>query len=126
MAGDREPRDPVLGRAAGDARAQVALDGYAISVVAHPIAYAWSSATARRRSVPGGVGRRTPRGRSTGAGVTTTWSCTWCGPAWPTPPAPAWGLDFGDQYLGTVTIGEPITYHTAEIRSLLRSRTVGR
>ena len=39
--------------------------------------------------------------------------------------APAWGLDFGDQDLGTVTIPEPVTYHEAEIRSVLRSRTAG-
>ncbi len=37
--------------------------------------------------------------------------------------APAWGLDFGDQYLGTVTLPERVVYHEAEIRALLRSRT---
>ena len=37
--------------------------------------------------------------------------------------APALGLDFGVQDLGTVTLPEPVHYHEAEIRALLRSRT---
>ena len=31
--------------------------------------------------------------------------------------------DFGVQDLGTVTLPEPVNYHAAEIRALLRSRT---
>ena len=37
--------------------------------------------------------------------------------------APSFGLDFGTQYLGTVTLPEPVVYHEAEIRALLRSQT---
>ena len=37
--------------------------------------------------------------------------------------APAWGLDFGELYLGTVTLPEAVVYHEAEIRALLRTRT---
>ena len=46
---------------------------------------------------------------------------TWAGLAHVT--APALGLDFGSQYLGTVTLPAPVVYHEAEIRALLRSRT---
>jgi hypothetical protein len=45
----------------------------------------------------------------------------WAGLAHTT--APAWGLDFGIQSLGTVTVPETVVYHEAEIRALLRSRT---
>jgi hypothetical protein len=46
---------------------------------------------------------------------------TWAGLAHVT--APALGLDLGLQALGTVTLAEPVAYHEAEIRALLRSRT---
>jgi hypothetical protein len=46
---------------------------------------------------------------------------TWAGLAHVT--APALGLDFGLQDLGTVTLPEAVGYHVAEVRALLRSRT---
>ena len=46
---------------------------------------------------------------------------TWAGLAHVT--APAFGLDFGMQYLGTVTLAVAQTHHVAEIRALLRSRS---
>ena len=106
-----------------DARATVDLDGYVVSVVAHPIAYAWSfgDGTVSMGASPGGPdgpARATFRRRGD-YGVTLY--VVWSGLAHIT--APAWGLDFGEQYLGTVTLPEAAGYHEAEIRALLRTRT---
>ena len=114
------------GAAPGDAQAQVTLDGYAVSVVAHPIAYAWEFGDGTTTVLPAAASAATPtraeyRRRGDYDVVLYT---VWAGLA--DTSAPAWGLDFGDQDLGTVTIAETVTYHTAEIRSLLRSRAVGR
>jgi hypothetical protein len=46
---------------------------------------------------------------------------TWAGLAHVT--EPTLGLDFGLQYLGTVTLPVTSVHHVAEIRALLRSRT---
>jgi hypothetical protein len=109
-----------------DARATVALDGYTVSVTAHPIAYAWSfgDGTTTVRPDPGtrilparvGYGRR--------GDYEVALYVVWAGRAQIS--QPAWGLDFGDLDLGTVTIPERVTYHEAEIRAVLRSRAAGR
>lgn len=108
-----------------DARATVTLDGYMVEVAAHPVAYAWAfdDGTTSVGSSPGSAGaplRATFRRRGDhGLGLYVTWA----GLAHIT--APALGLDFGMQYLGTVTLPVTATHHVAEIRALLRSRTVG-
>ena len=105
-----------------DAQADVELNGYVVSVVAHPIAYAWSFGDGTvRAGEPGGPdapSRVTFRRRGD---YDVILYVVWAGLAHIT--APAWGLDFGEQYLGTVTLPEAIGYHQAEIRALLRSRT---
>src|SRR5262249_21312259 len=106
-----------------DARATVALDGYVVDVAAHPVAYAWAfdDGTTSVGASPGSAGaplRATFRRRGDhGLGLYVTWA----GLAHMS--APAWGLDFGLQYLGTVTLPVSHTHHVAEIRALLRSRT---
>ena len=111
------------GAALPDARAEVDLGGYAVSVAAHPVAYSWSfgDGTTSVSTGPGSAdapSRITYRRRGDYAVVLYV---TWAGLAHVT--APALGLDFGLQDLGTVTLPEPISYHEAEIRALLRSRT---
>jgi hypothetical protein len=104
-----------------DARATVTLDGYVVDVAAHPVAYGWAfgDGTTSVGSSPGSDGaplRATFRGRgdpSIGLYV------TWAGLAHVS--APAFGLDFGMQYLGTVTLPVGQVHHVAEIRALLRS-----
>jgi hypothetical protein len=106
-----------------DARATVDLRGYSVTVVAHPVAYAWSfgDGTTSVGSGPGtpGTPARTEYRRRGDYAVTLY--VVWAGLAHTT--APAWGLDFGLQSLGTVTLPETVAYHEAEIRALLRSRT---
>ncbi len=106
-----------------DARATVNLDGYVVEVAAHPVAYAWAfgDATTSVSSGPGGpdVPTRATFRRRGDYGVVLY--VTWAGLAHVA--APALGLDFGLHYLGTVTLPEPVVYHEAEIRALLRSRT---
>jgi hypothetical protein len=106
-----------------DARASVVLDGYAVDVLAHPVAYGWAldDGTTSVGSTPGGPTdplRATFRRR--GDHVLSLY-VTWAGVAHTT--APSLGLDFGLQDLGTVTIPVSSTHHVAEIRALLRSRT---
>ena len=105
-----------------DARARVTLDGYVVDVAAHPIAYAWvfGDGTVSVSTGPGSSGspaRATYRRRGD---YDVVLYVVWAGIAHVT--APAWGLDFGTQYLGTVTLPESIPYHAGEIRALLRSR----
>jgi len=105
-----------------DARATVILDGYVVDVAAHPIAYAWAfdDGTTSVGSSPGSAGaplRATFRLRGD-HGVALY--VTWAGLAHIT--AHAWGLDFGMQYLGTVTLAVAGVHNVAEIRALLRSR----
>jgi hypothetical protein len=111
------------GAALPDARADVVLDGYAIDVAARPVAYAWSfgDGTTKVSTGPGSADaprRVTYRRRGD---RTVVLYVTWAGLAHVT--APALGLDFGLQDLGTVTLPEPVTYRASEIRALLRSRT---
>jgi hypothetical protein len=106
-----------------DARARVTLDGYVVDVAAHPIAYAWAfgDGTVAVMAGPASAGapaRATYRRRGD---YEVGLYVVWAGIAHVT--EPGWGLDFGTQYLGTVTLPESIPYHAAEIRALLRSRT---
>jgi len=106
-----------------DARATVTLDGYVVDVAAHPVAYGWAfdDGTTSVGSSPGDAAaplRATFRRR--GDHVVALY-VTWAGLAHVT--APGFGLDFGMQYLGTVTLPVTTSHHVAEIRALLRSRT---
>jgi hypothetical protein len=106
-----------------DARATVTLDGYVIDVAAHPTAYGWvfDDGTTSVGSSPGDAAaplRATFRRRGDHA---VALYVTWAGLAHVT--APQFGLDFGMQYLGTVTLPVTTNHHVAEIRALLRSRT---
>ncbi|HEY3669783.1 MAG TPA: hypothetical protein VGN51_02530 [Acidimicrobiia bacterium] len=104
-----------------DVRATVNLDGYVVDVSARPMAYGWAfdDGTTSVGSSPGSAGaplRATFRRRGDhGLALYVTWA----GFAHIT--APALGLDFGLQYLGTVTLPVAGTHHVAEIRALLRS-----
>ncbi len=111
------------GAALPDVRATVELRGYVVTVAAHPVAYAWSfgDGTTTVGAGPGSPeapARAEYRRRGDyGVGLYVVWA------GLARTSVPAWGLDFGDQYLGTVTIPERFVYHEAEIRALLRSRT---
>jgi hypothetical protein len=107
-----------------DARATVTLDGYVVDVAAHPLAYGWvfDDGTTSVGPSPGSAGaplRATFRRRGDhGLALYVTWT----GLAHVT--APALGFDFGLQALGTVTLPVVQIHHVAEIRALLRSRSV--
>jgi len=114
------------GSALPDARATVTLDGYVVDVVAHPVAYAFvvGGRVAALGPTPGDAGAPPVRFRPTRRGDTDVVEyVVWHGLAHVY--APAWGLDFGVQDLGTVTVPERAPYHVAEIRALLRSRGLG-
>jgi hypothetical protein len=107
-----------------DARATVTLDGYVVDVAAHPVAYGWvfDDGTTSVGASPGSAGaplRATFRRRGDHP---VALYVTWAGLAHVT--APTYGLDFGSQYLGTVTLPVSQVHHVAEIRALLRSRSV--
>ena len=101
----------------------VTLDGYLVDVTAHPVAYGWAldDGTTSVAASPGDAAaplRVTFRRRGDHA---VALYVTWAGLAHVS--APALGLDFGLQYLGTVTLAVTANHHVAEIRALLRSRT---
>jgi hypothetical protein len=111
------------GDALPDARATVTLDGYVVDVAAHPVAYGWAfdDGTTSVSATPGSAGdpvRATFRRRGD---YRVSLYVTWAGLAHVT--APTLGLDFGMQYLGTVTLPVSQPHRVAEIRALLRSRT---
>ncbi len=111
------------GDALPDVRATVTLDGYVVDVAAHPVAYGWAlgDGTSAVGATPGGPDaplRATFRRRGD---QPVALYVTWAGLAHVT--APALGLDFGLQYLGTATLPATATHHVAEIRALLRSGT---
>jgi hypothetical protein len=111
------------GAALPDARATVDLDSYVVTVAAHPVAYAWSFGNGTT-SVGGEPGSANDPARAEfrrRGDYNITLYVVWAGVAHTT--APAWGLDFGVQDLGTVALPETVVYHEAEIRALLRSRT---
>ena len=105
-----------------DARATVDLDGYVVDVVARPVAYGWAfdDGTTSVGASPGSAGaplRATFRRRGEHP---VALYVTWAGVAHTV--APALGLDFGVQDLGTVTLPVSQPHHVAEIRALLRRR----
>jgi len=109
-----------------DAHATVTLDGYVVDVAARPVAYGWAfddgtTSVATTPGAPDSPLRATFRRRGDHA---VALYVVWAGLAHVT--APALGLDFGMQYLGTVTLGVTHVHHVAEIRALLRSRTASR
>jgi hypothetical protein len=109
-----------------DAHAIVTLDGYVVDVAAHAIAYGWvlDDGTTSVGPSPGDAAaplRATFRRRGDHP---VALYVTWAGLAHVT--APVYGLDFGMQYLGTVTLAVTATHHVAEVRAFLRSRTASR
>ena len=99
------------------------LDGYVVDVAAHPVAYGWSfgDGTTARGDRPGSADaplRATYRRRGDYAVV----ALRHVGGPRATSPHPRSASTSVLQYLGTVTLPEPVTYHVAEIRALLRSR----
>jgi hypothetical protein len=114
------------GDALPDAHATVTLAGYVVDVAAHPVAYGWAfdDGTTSIGAAPGDAAaplRATFRRRGD---HDVSLYVTWAGVAHVI--APALGLDFGMQDLGTVTLPESVTHHVAEIRALLRSRSSSR
>ncbi len=111
------------GTALPDARATVELRGYVVTVVAHPVAYAWSfgDGTTTVDAGPGSADAPAQTEYRRRGDYDVVLYVVWAGLSHTS--APAWGLDFGDQYLGTVTLPVRVAYHEAEIRALLRSRT---
>ena len=101
-------------------QATVTVHGYVVSVTARPIAYAWEfgngdtqvDAAPATPDAPDLTQYRTRRDYDVVLYV--VWE------ALAHTSAPAWGMDFGDQYLGTVTIPEHASYHVGEIRPRLR------
>jgi hypothetical protein len=106
-----------------DANATVGLRGYVVTVFAHPVGYAWSfgQGTTSVSDAPGGPDAPARAEYRRRGDYDVTLYVVWAGLAHTT--APAFGLDFGVQNLGTVTLPVTIGYHEAEIRALLRSRT---
>jgi hypothetical protein len=95
-------------------------------VTARPIAYAWTFGNGET-SVHGAADEQASPARVTfrrRSAYRVTLHVAWAGVAHVT--APAFGLDLGVQDLGTVTLGESMTHHVAEIRALLRSRSAVR
>lgn len=111
------------GEALPDAVAHVALRGFDVTVVAHPVAYAWSfgDGTSTVRSDPGSATEplRATFLRRGDYGVDLY--VVWQGRAHMT----FAGLDVADADLGTVTVPEHLPYHVAEVRAVLRT-TPGR
>jgi hypothetical protein len=103
--------------------ARVSLRGFDVTVVAHPIAYAWwfADGTTAIGADPGS--RATPvRATFVRRGdYEVRLYVVWEGRAHVT----FAGLDVADQDLGTVTLPERAPYHVAEVRALLRT-TPGR
>lgn len=104
-----------------DAGADVTLDGYLVSVTARPIAFAWSfgngaTVVSDASSSSDHPAQATYRRRGDYGVILYV---VWAGVAHMS--APAFGLDLGQQDLGTVTVGEHLPHHVAEIRALLRS-----
>jgi hypothetical protein len=99
------------------ATASVVIDGFTVDVTAVPVAYAWSFGDGTELVTPAGARTRLAylrRGR-----FTVTRYVVWEGRA----RIAAFGLDFGDFDLGTVTIPEEMPYRVAEVRALLRTPT---
>jgi PKD domain len=104
----------------------VAVDGYPVSVIAQPVAYAWSFGDGRTVVGPGpGTAAAPVRDTYRRRGdFDVTLFVVWSGRALVS--APGSGANLGEKDLGTVTVPERIVYHAAEVRALLRSRTAAR
>lgn len=111
------------GNAVPDATASVSLRGFDVTVVAHPIAYAWSfgEGTTLVGSDPASAGAPVPVTFLRRGNYTVQLFVVWEGRAH----ISFDGLDLADQDLGTVTLSEGLPYHVAEIRAVLRT-TPGR
>ncbi len=102
-------------------QATVTVHGYEVSVTARPIAYAWEFGNGATHvdTAPATADAPAQTQYRTRRDYDVVLSVVWEALAHTS--APAWGVDFGDQYLGTVTIPEPVSYHVGEIRSRLRT-----
>jgi hypothetical protein len=101
--------------------ADVVLDGYVVDVRAVPVAYAWvpGDGTSAVRDGPGSPTDAVPAEYRRRGDYPVTLYVMWAGVAHTS--APALGLDFGSQWLGTATLPERVVHHVAEIRALLHS-----
>jgi hypothetical protein len=101
--------------------ADVVLDGFVVDVRAVPVAYAWvpGDGTSVVRDGPGSAGDAVPADYSRRGDYPVTLFVMWAGVAHTS--MPALGLDFGSQWLGTVTLPERMVHHVAEIRAALHS-----
>jgi hypothetical protein len=98
----------------------VSVHGYEMTVTARPTAYAWDFGNGATQvdaapATPGAPDLTNYRTRRDyGVVLYVVWE------AIAHTSMPAWGMDFGDQYLGTVTIPEHASYRVGEIRPRLR------
>jgi hypothetical protein len=104
-----------------DTQAAVTLPGFAVDVRARPIAFAWlpGDGASVVRSGPGSIDDPVPADYPERGDRTVTLYVVWLGIAHTR--APALGVDFGEQWLGTVTLPVRSVYHVAEVRALLHS-----
>lgn len=105
----------------GEATAAVALPGFAVDVRARPVAWAWlpGDGSAVVRPGPGDADDPVPVDYAQRGDHVVTLYVVWVGSAhtW----SPALGLDFGEQWLGTVALPARTVHHVAEVRALLHS-----
>jgi hypothetical protein len=104
-----------------DTHAAVTLVGFDVDVFARPIAYAWlpGDGTVAVGAGPGSADAPVPAHYTRRGDYGVTLYVVWVGFAHTS--QPGLGLDFGDQFLGTVTLPERIGYHEVEVRALLHS-----
>jgi hypothetical protein len=109
-----DPRPPTT--------ASVSLRGFDVTVVAHPIAYAWSFGDGATQIVGDPPTAIVPYPRR--GDFVVTLFVVWEARAHLT--YSPWGVSLGDIDLGTVTLPESRPYHVAEIRAVLRTTPTGR
>jgi hypothetical protein len=102
--------------------AAVSLRGFDVSVVARPIAYAWSFGDGSTQIAGDPPSAIVPYSRRGDFVVTlyVVWEATAHVVYSP------WGISVGDIDLGTVTLPEYLPYHVAEVRAVLRTTPGGR
>ncbi len=102
--------------------ASVSLRGFDVTVVAHPVAYAWSFGDGSTQIVGDPPTAIVPYPRRGDFAVTlyVVWE------AHAQLAYSAWGVSLGAIDLGTVTLAESRPYHVAEIRAVLRTTPTGR
>ncbi len=100
----------------------MSLRGFDVSVVARPIAYAWSFGDGSTQVVGDPPSAIVPYSRRGDFVVTlyVVWEATAHVVYSP------WGVSVGDIDLGTVTLPEYLPYHVAEVRAVLRTTPGGR